>query len=76
MASGLEEGKDRSFYSLKKKRGVPYRLTDLFFFHFFPPDTMLLPVWNHPTEVVAGAPVPQATACANPGQIAVTYVIT
>jgi hypothetical protein len=35
---------------------------------------MLLPVWNHPTEVVQGAPVPQATACANSGQIAVTYV--
>ena len=29
---------------------------------------MLLPVWNHPTEVVDGAPVPQATACANSGQ--------
>lgn len=35
---------------------------------------MLLPVWNHPTEVVQGAPAPQATACANSGQIAVTYV--
>lgn len=35
---------------------------------------MLLPVWNHPTEVVEGAPAPQATACANSGQIAVTYV--
>jgi hypothetical protein len=35
---------------------------------------MLLPVWNHPTEVIQGAPAPQATACANPGQIAVTYV--
>lgn len=35
---------------------------------------MLLPVWNHPTEVVPGAPAPQATACANSGQIAVTYV--
>ncbi|KAG2198439.1 hypothetical protein INT47_009016 [Mucor saturninus] len=34
---------------------------------------MLLPVWNHPTEVIEGAPAPQATACANPGQIAVTY---
>lgn len=36
--------------------------------------TMLLPVWNHPTEAVEGAPAPQATACANSGQIAVTYV--
>ncbi|CAO3643853.1 unnamed protein product [Mucor hiemalis] len=35
--------------------------------------TMLLPVWNHPTDVIAGAPAPQATACANSGQIAVTY---
>lgn len=35
---------------------------------------MLLPVWNHPTEVIQGAPAPQATACANSGQIAVTYV--
>lgn len=35
---------------------------------------MLLPVWNHPTDVIAGAPAPQATACANSGQIAVTYV--
>lgn len=35
---------------------------------------MLLPVWNHPTEVVDGAPAPQATACATAGQIALTYV--
>ncbi|CEP20009.1 hypothetical protein [Parasitella parasitica] len=37
------------------------------------PGTMLLPVWNHPTEVADGAPAPQATACANSGQIALTY---
>ncbi|KAI9019217.1 hypothetical protein CLU79DRAFT_254691 [Phycomyces nitens] len=36
-------------------------------------DAMLLPVWNHPTEVSGHGPAPQATACANPGQIAVTY---
>lgn len=35
---------------------------------------MLLPVWNHPTDAMDGTPAPQATACANPGQIAVTYV--
>ncbi|KAI8379397.1 uncharacterized protein BYT42DRAFT_568657 [Radiomyces spectabilis] len=34
---------------------------------------LLLPVWNHPTAVNKDAPAPQATACANPGQIAVTY---
>ncbi|KAJ2961204.1 hypothetical protein NQZ79_g3510 [Umbelopsis isabellina] len=33
---------------------------------------MTLPVWNHPTGV-AGAATPQVTACANPGNIAVTY---
>lgn len=34
---------------------------------------MTLPVWNHPTGVASGA-VPQITACANSGNIAVTYV--
>ncbi|KAI9486467.1 MAG: hypothetical protein EXX96DRAFT_549166 [Benjaminiella poitrasii] len=34
---------------------------------------ILLPVWNHPTKVAKGAPAPQATACTNLGQIAVTY---
>jgi peptidoglycan/xylan/chitin deacetylase (PgdA/CDA1 family) len=33
---------------------------------------LTLPVWNHPSGV-AGAAVPQVTACANPGNIAVTY---
>ncbi|CAO3627565.1 unnamed protein product [Mucor fragilis] len=41
--------------------------------HALEEGTMLLPVWNHPTEVVDGAPAPQATACANSGQIALTY---
>ncbi|KAG0183847.1 chitin deacetylase [Apophysomyces sp. BC1034] len=34
---------------------------------------MMLPVWNHPTEVTNSGPAPQATACVYPGQIAVTY---
>ncbi|KAH8552486.1 hypothetical protein BGW37DRAFT_454469 [Umbelopsis sp. PMI_123] len=33
---------------------------------------MTLPVWNHPTGMSDG-PVPQVTACANRGNIAVTY---
>lgn len=35
--------------------------------------SLTLPVWNHPTGI-AGGPVPQVTACANSGNIAVTYV--
>ncbi|KAI8575902.1 hypothetical protein K450DRAFT_292156 [Umbelopsis ramanniana AG] len=34
--------------------------------------SLTLPVWNHPTGI-AGGPVPQVTACANSGNIAVTY---
>ncbi|KAI9497182.1 hypothetical protein BDB00DRAFT_936389 [Zychaea mexicana] len=37
--------------------------------------TMLLPIWNHPTDTASGTtnPAPQATACAHPGHIALTY---
>ncbi|KAG2177456.1 hypothetical protein INT44_007967 [Umbelopsis vinacea] len=34
--------------------------------------SLTLPVWNHPTGI-AGGPVPQVTACANSGNVAVTY---
>ncbi|KAI8084047.1 uncharacterized protein B0P05DRAFT_535991 [Gilbertella persicaria] len=41
--------------------------------HAFDEGSVILPVWNHPLDGPPGGPAPQATACANAGQIAVTY---
>ncbi|OBZ85852.1 hypothetical protein A0J61_06098 [Choanephora cucurbitarum] len=35
--------------------------------------SLVLPIWNHPLDMHPGGPVPQATACASAGQIALTY---